>query len=112
MPASNPAAYMRGYRKKNKILYNQQYKKWRATGSAKLKLKILTHYGNGVAACVKCSFNDIRALCLDHINGKAGKKKRGIPFYQELRKMGFPPGYQTLCANCNLIKLVVNKEYL
>ena len=70
---------------------------------------ILEKYGN---ACVKCGFDDIRALQLDHIkdNGSeerkslGGQKMSGANFYLYLIKQGLPGGYQTLCANCNNIK--------
>lgn len=60
--------------------------------------------------CVECGFSDIRALCLDHLkdNGKEERKihRSGILFYQYLKRNNYPDGYQTLCANCNLIKEV------
>ena len=72
-----------------------------------IKTEVLTHYGNDKLACVKCGYSDIRALCLDHINGydKHDKKRiDSLRLYRYLKLQGFPEGFQTLCANCNYIK--------
>lgn len=86
----------------------------------KYRLQVLTYYGKGKLACIKCNFSDVRALCLDHINSNnknlirrttRGEKSLGIEsYFREFIKQDFPDGYQTLCANCNLIKAVENKE--
>lgn len=79
------------------------------------KIEVLTHYGNGKLACVKCGFDDIRALSIDHINGE-GKahriliRKGGIRFYRWLKRQGYPKEYQTLCMNCQWIKRQENNE--
>lgn len=83
--------------------------------SQKRKRLVLTHYGNGKLACVKCGFNDIRALSIDHISGGGtwGRKEKqhgGNNFYSWLVRNGFPVGYQTLCMNCQWIKRSENKE--
>lgn len=69
----------------------------------KLRLQILTHYGNGVARCVCCGEDLLEFLVLDHINGGGGTERKKYPGYLwiRLRKLGFPPGYRTLCSNCN-----------
>jgi len=73
------------------------------------KKLVLTHYGNGKCACVKCGFTDIRALSIDHVNGGGCDERRqthraGNTFYRWLIKNNFPLGYQTLCMNCQWIK--------
>lgn len=75
----------------------------------KLKRQVIDAYGG---KC-KCGFNDIRALCIDHINGRGLEERRrltGDKVYRKLRRKGFPKGYQVLCANCNLIKAIENGE--
>lgn len=85
--------------------------------NARIRVEVLTHYGNGKCACVKCGFDDIRALSLDHINGNGGEHRKktgkigGIDFYNWLRHNNLPVGYQTLCMNCQFIKIHENKEY-
>lgn len=82
-----------------------------------IKTQVLTHYGNGKLNCVKCGFSDIRALCLDHING-GGSKQRSNSFrggyykYYLLKTQIYPNGYQTLCMNCNYSKRITNNECL
>ena len=74
--------------------------KWRH----KIRVDILTHYGNGKLACVKCGENNIFCLSLDHINGGGTKHRReiggAVKLYPLLRRQGYPDGYQTLCMNC------------
>lgn len=98
--------------KQEQILNRIHTKRWQA------KIEVLTHYGDGRCACVKCNFSDIRALTIDHIDGGglAHRKKIGIPasgtaFYRYLIKQGFPDGYQTLCGNCQRIKQFINNEW-
>lgn len=86
-------------------------------GSRAVKSEVLTYYGNGKLACVKCGFNDMRALTLDHIKGGGEQKRKkgegcGVTLYYFLRKRNYPEGYQTLCANCQFIKRVENHEYI
>lgn len=66
--------------------------------------------------CVHCGFSDERALQIDHINGGGtrdlAKKGVGGSFHNVVIR-SFLAGenkYQLLCANCNWIKRVVNKE--
>ena len=82
----------------------------------RIKTEVLTHYGNGTLACVKCGFNDIRALSIDHINGGGNRQKRelnitGTEMYRWLKKNNYPDGFQTLCHNCQWIKRDENHEY-
>lgn len=78
------------------------------------KINVVHHYSNGDMKCIKCGFLDIRALQLDHING-GGTKQRGTMggtrYYQLLIKENYPNGFQILCANCNAIKRMKNKEH-
>jgi len=79
-----------------------------------IKLKVLTHYGNGKTACIRCGFDDLRALSLDHINGGGYQHRKqvgsGIHLYNWIIKNEFPEGFQTLCMNCQFIKRAVEKE--
>lgn len=78
----------------------------------RLKEEVLTHYGGGKLACIKCGFDDLRALSLDHIYGGGNKEKsRGITAYYKLKRKDYPEGYQTLCMNCQFIKRHVNREW-
>jgi len=81
----------------------------------KVKVEILTHYGNDNLGCVRCGFPDIRALSIDHVHGNGAShlrilKRQGSTFYSWLRVNKYPEGYQTLCMNCQWIKRHENKE--
>lgn len=56
--------------------------------------------------CVRCGFNDWRALQVDHINGGGNQeRKQAISmsrYYKDI--LLSPEKYQILCANCNQIK--------
>ena len=75
----------------------------------RIREEALEHYGR---TCARCGFAGQRALQIDHIDDSGaierrelgGKNFSGWRFYMVLKKRGWPPGYQTLCANCNVIK--------
>ena len=66
--------------------------------------------------CVRCGFNDPRALQVDHINGGGVKELRAIANKLKYNRMVIESvknkkgKYQLLCANCNWIKKSENKE--
>lgn len=75
----------------------------------------------GGIKCVKCGFDDIRALQIDHIKGGGKKEYHGSEnsigygkhFYYHILKMDKDDAirkYQVLCANCNWIKRDENNE--
>jgi hypothetical protein len=77
-----------------------------------LRIETFTHYGpNGVLRCSweGCEISDIDMLVLDHIANDGAKERkrlggqnaRGWNFYNLLKNLGFPSGYQTLCCNHN-----------
>jgi len=85
-----------------------QHKKTR-----KFKEKVLTYYGNGKCAYVKCGFDDIRALSIDHKMGGGVahyKSMKARNIYRWLANNDYPEGYQTLCMNCQWIKRAENDE--
>jgi hypothetical protein len=84
-----------------------------------LRRLILEHYSGHIPAqCVQCGENRYACLELDHINddgAEHGKRLckatghrayRGVNsyIYRDIKKNNYPPGYQTLCANCHSIK--------
>ena len=83
----------------------------------KVKTEVITYYGNGKMVCVKCGFDDLRALTIDHINGGGGAHMRelgitaGTKMYSWLRRNEYPKGYQTLCSNCQRIKQEEQHKY-
>ncbi len=72
--------------------------------------------------CVHCGFTDKRALQIDHVDGdgwvqrKKYKEFGGISntMYYNLVEESYlkkDGAYQILCANCNWIKRIENREY-
>ena len=86
---------------RNSLVVKEREKKW--------KVDVLTYYGDNRLVCVRCGFEDIRALTIDHINNNGYKHRKalglsGKGFYYWLKRQGYPDGYQTLCMNCQFIK--------
>jgi hypothetical protein len=94
--------------KKSKVELSEYSKQKRL----QLRIDILTHYGDGKLACVKCGLTDIRALSIDHINGGGGNHVRALKhdFYHWLKNNNYPEGYQTLCMSCQRVKVIENHE--
>lgn len=90
---------------------NPEYRRFKAQ---QYRVKILELLGN---KCVRCGFNkDIRGLCIDHINGGGRKERKygGQGMYHRIliRIFNGSKEYQCLCATCNQIKKVENKEWI
>ena len=63
--------------------------------------------------CVRCGFDDRRALQVDHVDG-GGHANRNRERGQRQLLLAVkqnPKRFQVLCANCNVIKRVENKEH-
>lgn len=67
------------------------------------------------AKCVRCGFEDPRALQVDHINGGGAKDRAKDPvtFNKKVMQsfLNKENKYQLLCSNCNWIKRYENKEH-
>ncbi len=81
---------------------------------AKIKAAVLSYYGNGVARCVMCGFDNVDALSIDHIHGGGRRHKDslgmtvkggGDEFYRWLIKQDYPDGFRTLCMNCQFLEM-------
>jgi len=75
-----------------------------------VRILVLTHYGNGKCACVQCGENRLACLTIDHINNAGNQDRKehklhGTNFYKMLKRIGLPMGYQTLCMNCQFVKM-------
>ena len=101
--------YHKEWRKRNPNYMSQYLKPYFKLRNPEIKARVMTHYGNGVSACVRCGFSDIRALSIDHINGGGYTHRKeihrsGNTFNWWLISNNYPLGYQTLCMNCQWIK--------
>ena len=105
-------AYRREWGKKNREKERIMKIKTGRKLRRQIRLKALDVLGG---KCVRCGFSDERALQVDHINGNgiAHRKQFGnqTRFYKHIIE-GTTEGLQLLCANCNAIKRVENKEYV
>ena len=65
--------------------------------------------------CERCGFNDMRALQIDHVDGKGKEERRKLvasdPFYRHVMSEAHHGGYQVLCANHNWIKRAEREEH-
>lgn len=100
----------------HKIWWQNRGKEWEGDYRLTTKIETLTHYGKGKCACVMCGESRPACLTIDHING-GGKRHRaelgrkgGYKFYYWLRQQNFPTGYQTLCMNCQFVKMILDKS--
>ena len=97
----------------NSYIKNKQhyldYNKQKGINAKKL---VYNHYGD---SCQSCGITDKDCLTIDHINGggtqhRKNIKRYGWSFYQWLVKNNFPEGFQTLCMNCQRIKVIQCQE--
>jgi len=75
--------------------------------SREMRAAVIRAYGGESPACVCCSETHAAFLTLDHVNngGRAHRLEKGNQgVHYELRKGGYPPGFQILCFNCNMAK--------
>lgn len=77
------------------------------------RLRLIADLGG---ACVRCGFDDPRALQVDHVNGDGAVDRIEHPnsnsatFYKAVRE--HPERYALMCANCNWIKRAERQEVI
>ena len=98
------------FRRANKLGYyaSECYRKRRSKPNRRnKKLRVIEHYSKGTMKCASCSFTDVRALTVDHVNNDGGAHRKQIKkqnFYTWIILNGFPDGLQIPCMNCQFIK--------
>ncbi len=75
----------------------------------KIQMAALEAYGGKNLKCACCGEREIKFFGIDHVNGGGNKhrkelRSRGAAMYHELKRLGYPKGFQVLCHNCNLAK--------
>jgi len=106
-------SYRKEARAKYLKIYNQKRHEEEKRKRRDLRLEILQLLGG---ICVRCGFEDIRALQVDHIHGGGVKERKlmnsigrwELYLLKEIKKGS--KKYQLLCANCNWIKRFENDE--
>ena len=82
-------------------------RQWRVFYNAELKRAAFEAYGG--ARCAVCGEDKLDRLALDHVNndGHAHRmltRRSGVKLYSHLKTCKWPPGFQVLCHNCNILK--------
>jgi hypothetical protein len=91
---------------RSRSLANNRVKNAYRRNANAYKSEVLMYYGKGRLACICCGERELKFLTLDHIVSRKLSKKpedklTGFRLYRVLREKNFPPGYQTMCWNCN-----------
>lgn len=61
--------------------------------------------------CRHCGYMDDRALQVDHVHGRGRYDRSGtLSYYNRVKREWNTGKYQLLCANCNWIKCLTNRE--
>ena len=97
--------YMRERRKDPE--FKKKEREYQLQHYYKLRQEVYEAYGGAKCAC--CGEDEFDFLTLDHINDNGAAERRRFGsnhrVMQVLRQQGYPPGYQVLCANCNMSKM-------
>ena len=89
----------------------EEWKERRKTHRKVVRTEIIKLLGG---KCVRCGWNDPRALCIDHIKGGGTRERKSFKdlyaYYRAiLARQG--AGCQLLCCNHNAIKRIEEKEH-
>ena len=113
MTAKEKTAYRSGWQRAHKDKMAAAQFRFRV----KMKTEVLSHYGPSGQLCCSwenCHVSDPDMLELDHVNNDANHRsnndQRGITLYVNLKKSGYPTGFQTLCCNHNRKKELLRKR--
>jgi hypothetical protein len=94
--------------------YKDKMCKWNKTQYNLLRDELYRILGD---KCIRCGFNNKHCLQIDHVKGGGNKHReklnnRGIGYLRRIIKeiKTGSKDYQILCANCNWIKRIENKE--
>lgn len=88
--------------------WNEQRRQYRANWRSKLRADVLKGYGG---RCVCCGEDQAVFLDVDHVNGDGAEHRKVVRagvngLYAQLRRQGYPDGFQLLCRNCNWGKYI------
>ena len=75
-----------------------------------LRQQVIAAFGG---KCVRCGFDDPRALHMDHVNGGGNIERKLLkgPSLRYKKMLAESDQYQLLCANCNFIKKAEEAEH-
>lgn len=94
---------------------NREYsRKYYKEYMRKIRMKALSMLSEGgEIKCRQCGVNDIRALQIDHIDGRGNsdrKTRQATRLHLDIVRGRNSSNVQILCANCNWIKRHENQE--
>jgi hypothetical protein len=95
---------------KNKVAIRKRMLPGNLARAKALRLAVLAAFG---WKCIRCGFDDLRALQVDHMNGGGCQERKRLRNQAAFNKkvLADQTGYQLLCANCNWIKRHERNEY-
>lgn len=91
------------WRDKNRLWFRKRARDY----ARKVRMECLLAYGGNPPKCSCCGESNFEFLAIDHTenNGAEDRKNRkATAITHQLRREGYPSGYQVLCHNCNLAK--------
>ena len=106
----------REYNKKYRQEFSDKIKKDKSNYNRTAFLECVSHYSHGTNRCSwdDCDEDRLDTYTIDHIDGGGRKHKREKNIgniYHWLRKNNFPEGYQIICANHQMEKVIINNEF-
>src|SRR5579884_3642938 len=85
------------YNKKDYWRNPEKHREWVRRYRQRLKMEVLSHYGNGIPQCACCGEKTLQFLTIDHINGGGRREKvsdtrlrAGSPMYARLKRSAYP----------------------
>ncbi len=100
-------------RVRNSESHKRYLANWNANRRELWKIAAVNVLTNGEGSCRHCGQCDIDVLTFDHIENNGKEHRKEVPtsmFLYWLIKNDYPPGFQVLCANCNLKKEVTRRR--
>jgi hypothetical protein len=114
---------MKMFKQKETTIYPRRVRKnpahrkylsdWQAQKRDNLKCAVVNVLTDGEGTCRSCGQGDIDVLNVDHIDNDGKEHRKIVPTSNILRWLiqnDYPPGFQILCANCNLKKEVTRRR--
>lgn len=111
-------ARLHAYEAKWRALNRDQERERQRSISESNKNAVVNVLTNGEGTCRWCGQGDIDVLVIDHIEDNGAEHRRenggrcfsGDRFYRWIIRNDYPPGFQVLCANCNLKKETLRRR--
>ena len=100
---SDNKEHCREYEQTYREAHAEHIRKRQRDYARNFRQRVLEAFGG---RCVRCGFNDWRALQIDHISGGGNREHQGSKGHAGIyrRALREPDQFQCLCANCNNIK--------